>query len=143
MPGRRKAGSGKATTGRQKRMARKSPGPKTTDGPKATAAEIQRKTPTPKSKQPKRDSLTERPKRKSGIADSAITEPKPKSNRTTPKQKTAKNKGDDAGSSGQKPAVRKRSAAPRPAKVRTQNIGGKQASTTARRRNTSSKISGS
>lgn len=126
MPARRKASSGKDSSGRRKRIAGDAG---SEGGSRATAADIRAKTPTPKSKQPKRDSLTERRKRKSGVADSAITEPKPKSNRTTPKKTTAHNKGDTSASSGQKRAVRKRSAAPAPTRARRQNTSGHQART--------------
>ncbi len=139
MPARRKAASGKDSSGRQKRAARKTAGPKTTDGGRPSADEIREKMPTPKKQLPERESVAERRKRKSGVADSAITEPKPKSNRATPKKETAAKKRDTTRSSGQTPAVRtRRAAAPRPQRARKQSTAGAQA-----RKKTANKKSGS
>ncbi|MDQ3914294.1 MAG: hypothetical protein M3323_03045 [Actinomycetota bacterium] len=160
MPARRKANSGKKSTGRQadkarksaaslvtskKTTARKAAAQKTT-GRRPTAAEIRAKTPKPKSQLPDRESLTERRKRKSGVADSAITEPKPASNKTTAKGTKAKAQARGnapKSSSGQTAAQRRRTGAPQPRTARKQNTGGAQAKSQPRpKKNDTSRKSG-
>ncbi len=131
MPARRKAGQNKATKGRQKRALKNTGGTKTTAGAKhPSAAAIRAKTPTPRKQQPARDSVSERRKRGSGRADSAYKETKPASRQSKPHSKeksTTTRAKTRASGSGQKPAQRKRAAAPTRTRARKQNTGGKQA----------------
>lgn len=150
MPARRKAASGRKTTGRQKRALRIISGTtEPSEGGRPRAKEIREKTPTSQKKRAaQRQWVAGRRKRKSGVADSAVREPKPSSAKTRAKKTSAKTKSKTRGASAakasgssQKPAVRKRAAAAAPTRARKQKTGGKQAATIGRRKNTPSRRS--